>query len=427
MRIDVLGQRLAQPLLRTLVSCAVCGSLLGPPQPMLAIERGSPVAEEVLALVDKYYLDRSFNGVDLKMYKAKLAAKGALTDEQALDEAGRLLKKLGDRYTRILPPDKAGKLSKYDVTGVGINLVVADNGDVKVGAVPPAGSDALEQGVRFGDIVLAINGRETAGMTSFDALEAIQGEGEFVTMELTHTAGAKPYAVRLRKTFIEKNPVRYQLVESGSERLGYIKLKEFNAQCKRRIAEAVASLQKQGATRLVLDLRGNGGGVLDGALGIAGLFMQKPLVLYVTDANGAMQPLYSRAAFLSNIPLEVWVDGRTASSGEVLAAALHDNCRASLVGADTYGKGVIQGVFGLTDGGALIETVASYSTPAREEIDKKGVGVDEKHTFFSDAMGDGFVDVDVKAAPFRLPKVCKDGGPDLKGRALEAGVTEATL
>ena len=103
--------------------------------------------------------------------------------------------------------------------------------------------------------------------------------------------------------------------------------------------------------------------VRDGALGIAGMLMERPLVLYVNDANGARQPLYSREKALSALPLQVWVDAKTASSGEVLAGALHDNCRAAVLGQRTYGKGVIQGVFGLSNGGALIETVASYATP----------------------------------------------------------------
>ena len=168
--------------------------------------------------------------------------------------------------------------------------------------------------------------------------------------------------------------------------------------------DAIISLEKTGATRIVLDLRGNGGGVLDGALGIAGLFLERPLVLFVTDANGSMQPLYSREPVLdASVPLQVWVDQGTASSSEVLAAALRDNCRASLVGGTTYGKGIIQGVFGLSDGGALIETVASYSTPSRGEINKIGVKPDRSATFVSDVLGASFLEQDIRSAKFSAP------------------------
>jgi len=317
---------------------------------------GSPVAREVIGLIDKYFLDRSFNGVDLRQVREQLDDAGPLSDDQALEKSTKLVKSLGDRYTRVLTPTQAVKLGKYDVTGVGINLIIADDGAVKVGAVPPEDSDAAQLGVTFGDLVLAINGRSAEGMTSFDALEAIQGEGASVTMRIKAASGGPERDVVLRKSFQTRNPVSYKLVESDDgTRTGYVKLSEFNAQCKRRVREAVRTLTEGGATRLVLDLRGNGGGVLDGALGIAGLFIERPLVLYVTDANGSMQPLYSREdALTTDVPLQVWVDQGTASSGEVLAAALRDNCRAKLVGGTTYGKGVIQGVFGLSDGGALI-------------------------------------------------------------------------
>lgn len=367
---------------------------------------GSPVAREVIALLDKYYLDRSFNGVDLQLARRKLDESGPLTDEQAIDTSTKLVRSLGDRYSRVLSPTQAAKLGKYDVTGVGINLIIADDGAVKVGAVPPESSDAAQLGVAFGDVVLSINGRSSEGMTSFDALEAIQGDGNAVTMRLKPVDGGAERDVVMRKMFQTRNPVSYRLVEGDDGvRTGYIKLSEFNAQCKLRMREAVGELTADGASRLVLDLRGNGGGVLDGALGIAGLFLERPLVLYVTDANGSMQPLYSREALLSaSVPLQVWVDQGTASSGEVLAAALRDTCRASVVGGTTYGKGVIQGVFGLSDGGALIETVASYATPARDEINKRGVTPDVSRTFVSDVLGSGFVDTDVKAAKFALSK-----------------------
>lgn len=395
----------------TALSCAL---LCGTPPSALAVE-DSPVAREVIGLVQKYYLDRTFNGVDLDKLSTQLDERGPLTESQALEASDKLVKSLGDRYSRVLTPIQAGKLGKYDVTGVGINLVIADNGEVKVGAVPPSDSDAGRLGVTFGDVVTSINGKAALGMTSFDALEAIQSDGETVYMTIKGDNGkGAEREVALRKSFLTKNPVAYRLVEAddGASKVGYIRLSEFNAQCKKRVRGAVADLESKGASKIILDLRANGGGVLDGALGIAGLFMERPLVLYVTDANGSLQPLYSREqVFAAEVPLQVWVDQGTASSSEVLAAALRDNCRASLVGGTTYGKGVIQGVFGLSDGGALIETVASYSTPAKEEINKRGVKPDVQKTFVSDVLGSSFLDQDIKSADFGKNRVCKKPDP----------------
>ena len=151
----------------------------------------------------------------------------------------------------------------------------------------------------------------------------------------------------------------------------------------------------------------------------------------LSQAGGARQPLYSReSGAVASQPLQVWVNGRTASSAEVLAAALHDNCRAKVVGAKTYGKGIIQGeglfwrvaaaararsarpprprtlgVFGLSDGGALIETVASYATPAGAEINERGIAPDEERIFLSDVLGSSFLDADIKGAAIAQP-VC---------------------
>lgn len=174
---------------------------------------------------------------------------------------------------------QAVKLSKYDVTGVGINLVISDAGEVKVGSVPPPESDAASLGISFGDRVLSINGKDCDGMTSFDALEAIQSDSPTVTMRIEPNAGGAAREVSLTKSFTTRDPVSTLFVSGEQGKVvGYIKLKEFNAQCKRRVKEALLMLQAAGATELVVDLRGNVGGVLDGALGIAGFFLEKPLV-----------------------------------------------------------------------------------------------------------------------------------------------------
>ena len=166
------GGSLAAGPARALAAAALCASLVGTPAPLLAegppstpaaVTSGSPVAEEVWALLDKYYLDRKFGGSDWTQVHDRLKASEPLTDAAALDAADRLVRGLGDRYSRVLTPSQAGKLNKYDVTGVGINIIIADSGEMQVGSVPPAGSDADKAGIGFGDRVLKINGRDTTG------------------------------------------------------------------------------------------------------------------------------------------------------------------------------------------------------------------------------------------------------------------------
>jgi carboxyl-terminal processing protease len=389
----------------------------------LASPGGSPVAREVAELLDKYYLDRKFNGVDLKAEVARLSAL-ELSDEEALDESTKLVKSMGDKYSRVVRPAQVAKLNKYDVTGVGINFVLNDANAVTVGAVPPKDSDAGRLGVGFGDIITSINGKSTVGMTSFDCLEAVQSKDDVATMTLRSATNGEEREVTLRRAqgSATRNPVTYHLVEAQGAKVGYIRLAEFNDQCKQRVSEAVSELEREGASRLVLDLRHNTGGALDGAVGIAGFFMDRPLVLYVTDAFGQLQPIQSReASQAKDVPIQVWVDNLTASAGEVLAGALRDNCRAPVVGTTTFGKGVIQGVFGLSDGGALVQTVGSYTTPAGQEINLKGVTPTNERIFVSDVLGSicgtstkrlcgKFVDTDVEAlaadADFRPARSC---------------------
>ena len=249
-----------------IVAACLCGSLLtAPPRAALAVDGAAALAEpaaltsskavsgnvadETWALIDKYYLDRTFNGLDWKGERQRLQKMEPMDDKQALEEAEKLVSSLGDKYSRVLDPVNAAKLNKYDVTGVGLNLIISDNGDMKVGAKPAPDSEAARAGIQFGELVLSINSQPTKGMTSFDALEAIQGEGR--TVEITvKAADAEARQLTLTKAFVVKDPVKTRLVRTndGKDAVGYIKLGEFNARCKKRVAEAIDELQAAGAT-----------------------------------------------------------------------------------------------------------------------------------------------------------------------------------
>ena len=204
------------------VLACLCGSLLSAsPCPAFAATAvaaepaalsqtaGGPVATETWALLDKYFLDQTFNGLNWPAERQRLRSLEPMTDERAFDEAERLVGRLGDKYSRILGPTAAAKLNKFDVTGVGLNLVISDTGEMKVGSVPAPGTPAASVGIGFGDIVLSLNSRDTKGMTSFDALEAIQGvEGsKLVEVTIAKSAGAEPRKLVMTKTFEEKAPL----------------------------------------------------------------------------------------------------------------------------------------------------------------------------------------------------------------------------
>mmetsp|Transcript_5803 Transcript_5803/g.12286 ORF Transcript_5803/g.12286 Transcript_5803/m.12286 type:complete len:270 (-) Transcript_5803:416-1225(-) len=204
-----------------------------------------------------------------------------------------------------------------------------------------------------------------------------------------------------------KDPVYYKLngVINGGKKVGYIQIKEFNSLVKSSVEHAIVDLKNQGANAFVLDLRGNPGGAFQSAVNIASYFMNDSLAVSVVDSSSESMPFRTSkqdSIIPSNIPIAIWTDkGKfhsayffvyisipfdttgehlsislcqgTASASEVLVGALHDNCRAVVMGDTTFGKGIIQAVYGLQDGSGLVLTVAKYVTPKGTSI--QGVGI----------------------------------------------------
>mmetsp|Transcript_49572 Transcript_49572/g.92879 ORF Transcript_49572/g.92879 Transcript_49572/m.92879 type:complete len:554 (-) Transcript_49572:5-1666(-) len=413
---------LAKDVARFAAACLVsCALFLGTPQTVhagitAATAGGSTIAREVVELVDKHYFDRNFNGVNLKKFTEELDKEYPITEERAIEKSNQLIGRLFNPGNRILSAEQWGeKNRKFDSTGVGLNLLLGDNKEIKVGTVPSADSDAAKSGIMIGDVVTSINGKSTDGMTEFDAVEAIQDDAKNVALQIKPASGGDARQVVLAKNFQAQNPVTYRLFDVSDGKTGYVKLAEFNAPARRRVREAVTQLEAQGATRLVLDLRGNRGGELDSAIGIAGLFLDRPLVIRWTDAKATDQKLYSSepaiSEFSKSVPMQVWVNQGSVSAAEVLAAALHDNCRAVVAGGLTYGKGQIQGAYGLSNGGALIQTVASWKTPGGDDINGKGFRPDIDRKMLSSVIGEAILEKDVKETDWDtggFEKVCQE-------------------
>ncbi|KAJ1621906.1 ClpP/crotonase-like domain-containing protein [Pavlovales sp. CCMP2436] len=245
-----------------------------------------------------------------------------------------------------------------------------------------------------------------------------------VSMGLQHpasdgddAAAASQFSVKLKRAYtVTASPVLSKVVRVGSgERaldVGYVKLAEFNSVGARQVGDALRSMAERKVGGYVLDLRGNRGGVLEGALEIGGFFMGKGVpVVNVIDGFGA-KTVYAateEALVPAGAPVAVLVDSGSASASEVLAGALRDRCRATIIGERTYGKGVIQGVFGMRNGGAVILTLAKYQSPAGTEINGIGVlpNVDTwlKSTSLPPLL-DGDIDFAVHAAQDSAGQAC---------------------
>lgn len=327
---------------------------------------------------------------------SRLAAHAAISS---------MLASLEDPYSRFLSPDEMAYLTKYDITGVGLNLgeLVDGAGQRKLTVLGLVlGSPAQLAGVRQGDEVLAVNGTPVEGKSPFDVSSLIQGpKGTPVTIQFRHGDCAPAEAFTVARTADTRSPVYYR-VERGersergaaaagagggprggaltqASRVGYIRLREFNALAKRDIVTAVERLEAAGASSFVLDLQDNPGGLVQAGVEIARLFLDPGDTVFFTegrDPSVASRSVVAIAPARTQAPLTVLVNDNSASASEIVAAALHDNCRATLVGRRTFGKGLIQTVYELSDGSGMVLTVGKYVTPSHSDIDGNGIEPD---------------------------------------------------
>jgi carboxyl-terminal processing protease len=175
-----------------------------------------------------------------------------------------------------------------------------------------------------------------------------------------------------------KNPVTYKITEKRNDGtiVGYIRISEFNSLVKPKLEDAIKSLKASGANAFVMDLRQNPGGAFQSAVEIAGLFLDDKIATNVIDSNQVemvFRTTKGKTLLELSVPLVIWQDGGSASASEVLAGALHDQCRAVVMGSNSFGKGLIQAVYGLKNGSGFVLTVAKYQTPGGTDI--QGIGI----------------------------------------------------
>lgn len=284
-----------------------------------------------------------------------------------------LLATLDDPYTVLLDPEPAREEQQRlsgRIGSIGVSLWWA--GDGAIALAPHPDSPAAAAGVRMGDRLLAIDGVRLDGVRDLDAV-ARRFEGDVgTTLTLTLQRDAAEFTLTLTRAEAVQPSVQWRVLE-GAPHIGYLRLQLFTAETAEEVRQALATLQDRGVSALVLDLRGNGGGMLADLDAIAGLFLPSGATLYY-DVRGAQERQVTvRGPQQFHKPLLVLVDGSTASAAEILAAALRDQARATLIGAQTYGKGSIQALYPLQDGSVLHVTHAVWLTPNRERLD--GVGL----------------------------------------------------
>ncbi len=298
--------------------------------------------------------------------------KGSRLDDASLKG---MVEALHDPFSNYLTPKEADQLDQRlsgQFEGVGMN-VDSDKRGLRVLAVFP-GSPATRAGIKSGDLIVAVNGKSIAGLSSDLATARIKGPaGTKVTLTLV-SGKDKPHKFTVTRQKIELPVARGRVVERGGRKLGVVQLATFSNGLHGFMRKEIDKVRRRGAHGLVLDLRGNGGGLLEEAVLVSSVFIKDGKIVSV---RGRARPEHTElargGAIDGKFPIVVLVDRGSASASEIVTGALRDRGRATVVGTRTFGKGVVQEVQQLSNGGVLDLTVARYYLPKGETISHKGI------------------------------------------------------
>ena len=297
---------------------------------------------------------------------------------EILEEAAirGMLNALGDPNTSYLSPEGYKQVvESYESDFEGIGAWVREqDGRIMVQAVMD-GAPAEDAGLLSGDVLLEVDGQPVDGFSVDEAVALIRGpRGSAVDLLVLHPEKETPERITITRASIRTPSAGWRPL---NEEIAYLWIDRFRDETDKEVEEAVVEIVREGYSGLVLDVRGNLGGILSTTVSIASLFLEEGLVLYQVDAQGIRTDMeVSGGGIATEMPLVVLVDGVSASSSEVLAGALQDHGRAVVIGTQTFGKGSVNELKELDSGSALYVTAALWYTPNGRLIEGEGLQPD---------------------------------------------------
>lgn len=314
----------------------------------------------------------------IREYLDKLYLGDISNEEDLIESAVKgYVEGLGDEYTEYLTKEEYEELMvsvNGDYVGIGIYMTQDRYGNIVV-LLPIEGSPAEEAELKTGDIITKVNGEECAGMELSVVANKVKGE-EGTTVDLEIQREEEIINKTIVRRSVEINHIESKKLE---EKIGYIEILSFDDGCSKDFETKLQELKKQGIDSLIIDLRDNGGGIVDEAINMAELFVPKgKIIMKETSKNNKEEQTVAKKEekIGTDIKIIVLANANTASASEIFIGALKDNNIAKIVGSKTYGKGVMQEIVPVSSGGALKVTIEEFYTPNGDKINKTGINPD---------------------------------------------------
>lgn len=308
---------------------------------------------------------------------------GTIDEEKMLESAIKgYVEGLDDEYSEYITKEEMKEyMEETNGKYVGIGVYISNNTQTNqiVVLMPMKGSPAEEAGMKSGDIITKIDGVEYKGEDLSKASNALkQEEGTKVKVEILRDN--QTIELEIERKTIKINHVESDVINNS---IGYIQISTFDDGCYDEFKQKIDELKTKNIKSLIIDLRNNGGGIVEEAINIADLFTTKNSTLLITTGKNTEEEITKAKKDKEiDMPIVILVNENTASASEILTAAIKENCdKVTIVGKTTFGKGVIQTIFTLTDGSGLKLTTNEYYTPKRNKINKIGIKPDVEVDF----------------------------------------------
>ena len=301
-----------------------------------------------------------------------------------------MLEALDDRYTSYISPstfkiDQQGFQGNFG--GIGAQVEASPDRRGVIITRPLPNTPAERAGILAGDRILAVDGVDALGWSVLEAVNKIRGEkGTPVTLTVEHVGSLDPVDITIIRDTIDDPSV--MVIDVPDTKYGRIRISQFTAQTSRELRQGVQKLIDNGAEGIILDLRGNPGGLLSATVDVASEFLTDGLVTYEVDSRGKKDEWkVKKGGNFPKIPMVTLVDNFSASGSEVLAGALQDQGRSVVIGTNTFGKGSVNLLRGLSNGGGVYLTIGHWFTPNGRLIEEVGVEPDVIVEFDAEALG----------------------------------------